>query len=166
VWLNIVDENSVHIIQQTPLLDTNVNKTKRRTLGESSAMVLLSLFLAVFLGSLSTVSPLPSGFIDEGVLSREAIITGAFAPNPRNGNKPMLILSTKNGNIYVQEDPDNSEENFLIGDFTGYLCTNGERGLQSITVHPNFTENYSIYLFYSNAVIDCPEWSSQPGITV
>ena len=104
-----------------------------------------------------TLPALPVGFIDEGVLSRDALITGAFAANPRNGNQPMLLLSTKTGQIYAAEDPDNSEDNVLVADLQFLLCTNGERGLQSIEPHPNFAENQYIYLFYSKAVTDCPE---------
>jgi glucose/arabinose dehydrogenase len=104
-----------------------------------------------------TISALPVGFIDEGVLSRDAIITGAFAPNPRNGNKPMLLLSTKTGQIYAAENPDTSEDDVLVADLRDLLCTNGERGLQSIEPHPNFAENHYLYLFYSSFVTDCPE---------
>jgi glucose/arabinose dehydrogenase len=114
------------------------------------------LFLVFVIRSL-TISALPVGFIDEGILSRDAIITGAFAPNPRNNNTPMLLLSTKTGQIYAMEDPDNSEANVLVADLQNLLCTNGERGLQSIEPHPNFAENQYLYLFYSRAVTDCPE---------
>jgi glucose/arabinose dehydrogenase len=107
--------------------------------------------------TLLSVLALPSGFVDEGVVSRDAIITGSFAPNPRNNGKQMLLLSSKNGLIYAMEDPDNSEVNVLIGDFSSIICTNGERGLQSIEPHPKFAENQYLYLFYSRLVPDCPE---------
>lgn len=113
--------------------------------------------LICLVGKFSSISALPVGFIDEGVASRDAIITGAFAPNPRNNDKPMLLLSSKNGQIYAVEDPDNSEADIVVGEFADALCTNGERGLQSIVPHPNFEENRYIYLFYSKFVVDCPE---------
>ena len=113
--------------------------------------------LLLFQKALTISAQLPVGFIDEGVVSRDAIITGAFAANPRNGNKPMLLLSTKTGQIYSVEDPDNSEVNVLVADLQSFLCSNGERGLQSIEPHPNFAENQYLYLFYSKAVTDCPE---------
>lgn len=124
------------------------------------AETLLTYFATILMwltNSFSSISALPAGFIDEGVASRDAIITGAFAPNPRNNGKPMLLLSSKNGRIFAVEDPDNSEEDVVVGDFAGVLCTNGERGLQSIAPHPNFSENRFIYLFYSKFVFDCPE---------
>ena len=100
---------------------------------------------------------IPDGFIDEGVVARNAILTGAFAPNPRNDGKPMLLLSSKNGEIYVLEDPDNSDKDTNIFSLDGVVCTNGERGLQSMLPHPNFLENGYIYLYYSSFVDDCPE---------
>jgi glucose/arabinose dehydrogenase len=109
------------------------------------------------LGGFISVSALPVGFVDEGVVSRDSIITGAFVANPRSNNKPMLLLSTKEGRIYAMEDPDNSETYIQIANFGSRICSNGERGLQSVTSHPNFIENRFIYLFYSKYVTDCPE---------
>ena len=125
----------------------------------STAMTfLLSFTKCLLFGAfLSVSSALPDGFVDEGVTSIDGIITGAFAPNPRNGNKPMLLLSSKSGQIFAVEDPDDSEDFVTVGDFSNILCTNGERGLQSITPHPNFTDNRYIYLFYSSLVDECPE---------
>ena len=123
---------------------------------EALPTCIVVLFVCLFI-RFSSTSALPAGFIDEGVTSRDAIITGAFAPNPRNNDKPMLLLSSKNGQIYAVEDPDNSEDNLVVADFADILCANGERGLQSITPHPKFNENQYIYLFYSKLVADCPE---------
>jgi glucose/arabinose dehydrogenase len=100
---------------------------------------------------------LPSGFIDEGVVARNAILTGAFMPNPRNDGKPMLLLSSKNGEVYVLEDPDNSDENFNIVTLDAHICTNGERGLQSMLPHPDFLENRYIYMYFSSFVDGCPQ---------
>jgi glucose/arabinose dehydrogenase len=97
---------------------------------------------------------LPTGFIDEGVANLDAI-TGAFAPNPRNDGKPMLLLSSKKGKIMVLEDPDNSDENIVIADLESIMCHNGERGLQSIRPHPNFSQNRYIYMFYMRLSNDC-----------
>jgi glucose/arabinose dehydrogenase len=98
----------------------------------------------------------PSGFIDEGVVARVAI-TGAFAPNPRNNNKPMLLLSSKEGQISVLEDPDNSDRNFQLADLKSLLCTNGERGLQTILPHPNFAQNRFIFMYYTANVRNCQD---------
>ena len=98
----------------------------------------------------------PTGFIDEGVIDISAI-TGAFAPNPRKDGKPMMLLSSKEGAINVLEDPDNSDDAILVADLSNILCTNGERGLQTILPHPNFKSNRYIFMYYSRKVADCPE---------
>jgi glucose/arabinose dehydrogenase len=125
-----------------------------------TSLSFIPILLLYLVGSFSSTFALPDGFIDEVVASRDAIITGAFAPNPRNNDKSMLLLSSKNGVIYAIEDPDNSEDGVVVGDFSDAICTNGERGLQSIAPHPNFKENRYIYLFYSKYVTDCPESES------
>ena len=99
---------------------------------------------------------LPSGFVDEGVVNLNAI-TGAFAPNPRNNGKPMLLLSSKEGQVVVLEDPDNSIDYITIADFENIMCHNGERGLESIRPHPDFANNRYIYMFYSLLLNDCIE---------
>ena len=111
-------------------------------------LVLLSLF--------DRGQSIPSGFADEGVASVIAI-TGAFAPNPRKGGKPMLLLSSKEGQVRVLEDPDNSDNYFLILDMENRMCHNGERGLQSIRPHPDFANNQYIYVFYSRLRDGCLE---------
>jgi hypothetical protein len=123
---------------------------------------------------------LPNGFIAETVLTSSSSnnndvrgITGKFAPHP-SGNttkSQILILVSKNGQVHVIENPDDSDENdaakstlildlaLVEGNGNG-ICTNGERGLQSITVHPkfglgDFHYNY-VYLFYTNYLENCP----------
>ena len=101
----------------------------------------------------------PSGFVDEGVIDLDAI-TGAFVPNPRNNGKPMLLLSAKEGEINALEDPDNSDSSIKVADMSGILCTNGERGLQTILPHPDFISNRFIFMYYSRKVNNCPEDAS------
>lgn len=115
----------------------------------------LPYLLPWFLILASCVVAVPRGFIDEGVTSVEAI-TGAFAPHPQNG-KPMLILSSKEGLIHVVPDPDNSDDNILVANFTGVTCSNGERGLQTILPHPNFFNNLFIFIYYTRYIDNCPE---------
>jgi Glucose / Sorbosone dehydrogenase len=97
------------------------------------------------------VGSVPEGFIVETVTNTKAI-TGTFAPNPRNGNKPMLILVEKKGLVSILEDPDNSPFSITVLDLgkrgTG-MCTNGERGLQNIVLHPQFETNRFVYLYYN-----------------
>lgn len=113
------------------------------------AFLLLSLLIVSCLA-------VPNGFIDEGVVNIVAI-TGAFAPNPRNNGKPMLLLSSKEGIVNVLEDPDNSDDFIKVADISSILCTNGERGLQTILPHPNFKSNPYIFMYYSRKVSNCPE---------
>jgi glucose/arabinose dehydrogenase len=111
--------------------------------------------LSLLLLIVSQVVAVPSGFIDEGITKVEAI-TGAFAANPQNG-KPMLILSSKEGLIHVVPNPDDSDENILVANFTSLTCTNGERGLQTILPHPNFFTNRYLYVYYTRFTANCPE---------
>lgn len=117
-----------------------------------------SLWAALLLALVATRScaAVPNGFIEEGVVSVIAI-TGAFAPNPRNGGKPMLLLSSKEGKIHVLEDPDNSDRDMQIGDLSQKICSNGERGLQTILPHPNFAQNRFLFMYYTKGVSGCPE---------
>jgi glucose/arabinose dehydrogenase len=111
------------------------------------------LFLAALL-QLSRAAP--NGFIDEGIADLIAI-TGAFAPNPHNAGKPMLLLSSKEGIVMVLEDPDNDDDMKVIADFDSRLCSNGERGLQTIRPHPDFAENRWLYVYYTRYREGCLE---------
>jgi glucose/arabinose dehydrogenase/PKD repeat protein len=119
--------------------------------------MILSLLLAViFLDTWRYCFAVPNGFVEEGLVDLKAI-TGAFAPNPRNGGKPMLLLSSKEGMINVLEDPDNSDNSFQIADMSSILCTDGERGLQTILPHPNFSSNRFIFMYYNRKTGNCDE---------
>jgi glucose/arabinose dehydrogenase len=70
----------------------------------------------------------------------------------------MLLLASKNGEISVLENPDESDETQIIltlGD--DEMCINGERGLQSVVVHPNFSQNHYVYVFYAKFREGCLE---------
>jgi hypothetical protein len=102
---------------------------------------------------------LPSKFIAEVVTDVRAI-KGTFATNPRNENKAMLLLVSKEGQVYALEDPDNSPVSSVILDLSDKMCTNEERGLQSIVIDPQFDDNKYVYLYYSKRVGDCtPNYS-------
>ena len=98
------------------------------------------------------------GFIEELVASERAF-TGAFIPNPKgDGLPPMLLISSKPGLVHVLKDPDNSIETELVLDMSAKLCTNGERGMQAVTPHPNFgIDNHLIYIYYTLLAPDCLE---------
>jgi len=90
-------------------------------------------------------------FIDEVVTSTKAM-SGTFMPNPRNGNKPMMILNSKNGQINVLEDPDESPYSIEIMDLSDgdtKVCTNGERGLHTVIPSPNFAKNRHLFAFFT-----------------
>ena len=112
--------------------------------------------LLVVLSLIASSHGIPTGFVDEGVATIGAI-TGAFAPNPRNGGNPMLLLSSKEGKVMVVEDPDNSDEFDVILDLESRMCHNGERGLQSIRPHPDFATNQYLYVFYAQENNGCLE---------
>jgi hypothetical protein len=99
---------------------------------------------------------LPNKFIAEVVTDVRAI-KGTFATNPRNGNKPLLLLVSKEGQVYALEDPDNSPHAITILDLDGRMCTNQERGLQTIAIDPNFDKNRFVYLYYSKREGECTE---------
>jgi glucose/arabinose dehydrogenase len=100
------------------------------------------------------------GFIEEIVASERAM-TGAFINNPQPGanfGKPMLLISTKSGLVHAMPDPDNDMDNKIeILNIEDKLCTNGERGMQTIAPHPNFDENYYIYIYYTAFEEGCAE---------
>ena len=115
--------------------------------------LLLSLSLSKALASV-----IHDGFIDEVVTSTKAM-SGTFMPNPRNGNKPMMILNAKNGNINVLENPDESPDSIEIMDLSEgpELCTNGERGLHTVIPSPNFAENRHLFAFFTKYREECLE---------
>jgi PKD repeat protein len=110
----------------------------------------LFLFLAI------PCAAVPSGFVDEGIADLP-VTKGAFAPNPRNGGKPMLLLSGKTGLINVLENPDTSSVSFQVADMSTLLCLNGPHGLYSIIAHPDFLSNGYIYMYYTRYVLNCPD---------
>ena len=92
---------------------------------------------------------LPPGFVDEGV-GRVPGGTGAnFAPNVQTGQGHVLFVTTKDGLLYVFDNPDQSGSKRVVMDITDRVCSNGERGLQGITPHYSFEETRWLYLFYT-----------------
>mmetsp|Transcript_20030 Transcript_20030/g.21475 ORF Transcript_20030/g.21475 Transcript_20030/m.21475 type:complete len:1023 (+) Transcript_20030:179-3247(+) len=106
------------------------------------------------------VSSLPAGFVKELIVNTPAV-TGTWASNPRAPDgKQMLLLASKTGTIKALENPDESDQVITILDLRfdqKDLCTNGERGIQGITIHPQFEKNRFVYLFYPVYVEGCPE---------
>ena len=115
-------------------------------------------FWTLFLLSKSFAEVVNDGFISEVVTGKKAM-SGTFVPNPRNENKPMMILNAKNGQVYVLEDPDESSDTIEIMDLSEgpKLCNNGERGLHTVIPSPNFTENRHLFAFFTLYKEDCLE---------
>lgn len=114
------------------------------------------LILNLFPGAIFTLA-LPKGFVEEELIRVNAI-TGAFASNPRQNGKPMLLLAAKEGQVLVFEDPDKSETYQKIADFSELICTNGERGVLTIRPHPDFgVKNFYIFIYYTRYRDGCHE---------
>lgn len=107
------------------------------------------------------------GFIAEVVTTVKAM-SGTFAPNPRNGGRPMMIVNSKNGQIHVIENPDDdSPGSLLVLDINRHLCTNGERGLHTVIAHPDFGRtNLFLYAFYTKFREECLEDATDGPVNV
>jgi glucose/arabinose dehydrogenase len=129
---------------------------------------------------ISVVQALPEGFVSEVVNPRTKAVTGVFAPNVRRkDHRPMMIVVSKPGRVRVLENPENfNDENDdgedvytnkendgsnVILDLSpgekdsNRICDNGERGLTSIAVHPDFLETRWVYLYYTRWREGCKE---------
>ena len=103
---------------------------------------------------------LPQGFIDEELTSINGPMTGAFAPNPRNNGKPMLLIGTEQNVIYAIEDPDSGntfDKEIIIADLSTLTCQTGPRGLLSMMVHPDFATRPYVFIFYTPLLGQCTE---------
>ena len=63
----------------------------------------------------------------------------------------MMILNSKEGQINVLEDPDESPYSIEIMDLLDgdtKVCTNGERGLHTVIPSPNFAKNRHLFAFF------------------
>jgi glucose/arabinose dehydrogenase len=119
---------------------------------QSSPTLFLAVFILFFYCQIAY--SLPSGFIAEDV-TRATAITGAFAWH--KSNQAVLFLSSKEGSLIVLEDPDNSDKFSNVANFKTWMCTDGERGLQSIRPHPNFLKNRYLFVYYTKFKEGCDE---------
>jgi len=125
-----------------------------------SDAVLLSMSV-ILLSMVAFTAALPSGFVSE-IVSDVNAVSGAFAPHPQTGD-PILVLVSKSGKVHALLDPDSlSSKAPKILDLEGKMCTNGERGLQNVAIHPNFEENRYVYLFYTTFKEDCLKDEDEP----
>lgn len=89
------------------------------------------------------MAAVPAGFSDTELFNLGTQVTAlAFTPDGR------LLLSTQGGTLRVYQNGALLPTAALtFGDES--LCTNSERGLLGIAVHPSFATNHFIYLFYT-----------------
>ena len=84
----------------------------------------------------------PAGFGDSLVASVGSPIALAFTPDGR------LLVTTQGGALrIIQNDALLATPALTFS--TSSICTNSERGLLGVAVHPTFAANHFIYLFYT-----------------
>lgn len=90
----------------------------------------------------SPATGLPSGFTDDLIAQVSGPSELRWTPDGR------MLVTGKGGLLRVV-----SSAGALLTtpalDLSSRLCTNGERGLVGLAVHPDFAENRSIYLYYT-----------------
>ncbi|HEU4346361.1 MAG TPA: PQQ-dependent sugar dehydrogenase, partial [Actinoplanes sp.] len=99
----------------------------------------------------AAAAALPSGFSDTLVTNVSGPMDVAWTPDGR-----MLIIG-KAGQVRVYRGGTLLPAAAL--DLSARLCTVGEQGLAGIAVHPNFTTNHYVYLYYIYNKLNngCPE---------
>ena len=130
-------------------------------------MIMILLVLIFIATRIASGAVIHEGFIDEVVTTTKAM-SGTFAPNPRNSNRPMMILNAKNGQVHVLEDPDESSDSIKVLDLSDgkRICNNGERGLHTVIPSPNFVDNQYLYAFFTKYRQDCRESSKEGPFNV
>lgn len=115
----------------------------------SFTILLLSLILSLF--SFGNAIITPNDFDDKQVQGMWMTTDFAFLPGGE------MLITTKNGQIYIMRNPlalDSPKD--LVLDLASKICTNGERGVNSILVDGNFDANRYVYVYYTwNLNNDC-----------
>ncbi len=121
-------------------------QTIRTALGTLALMDEVLFILLLFIGSShgapSVQSTLPADFQDT--------LVAGFLGGPMDvawTHDGRMLIATRNGQVRVYSN------GVLLSnpavDLSGVLCTQDERGLAGIAVHPNFSTNHYIYLYYT-----------------
>lgn len=114
------------------------------TLAACGSCVLAAILLLNLLVSQPASAALPPDFDDNQVASLGFITDFAFLPGGQ------LLISEKSGNIFLMEDPLSLGSNLTqVLDISGRICTNGERGINSMLIDPNFNSNRYVYVWYT-----------------
>lgn len=103
----------------------------------------------VILLCLDGVSAVPDGFEDTELIRSISFLTKfTFTPD---GHK--MLISLKRGTILVFNDPNGDwsfdSRSIALEFLEDVLCFNGERGIQTIELHPDFTNNRLIHIYYN-----------------
>ena len=98
---------------------------------------------------ISLVYGLPTGFRDEGIVTKAGASAFSFIPKNKQGDY-MIFLTLKRGEMVAIPNPDDEDPTQIdILDIKSRVCNNGERGLQTVVAHPNFLQNHYIYIYYT-----------------
>lgn len=129
-------------------------------------MVTLCRLFVVALALSAVRAAVPAGFVIQQVTHIDDATSISEVPTMAGGRQRLLATS-KNGRIYmvtVTEDLTTdfgvpSVETTQIADFSGVVCSTGERGLLNALVHPDFeADKPYIYVFYTfRADTNCEE---------
>ncbi|KAL3942729.1 MAG: hypothetical protein SGBAC_003136 [Bacillariaceae sp.] len=86
----------------------------------------------------------PPDFDDKQVKSISLLTDFVFLPDGQ------MLISEKNGKIHVMEDPLSLNSGTrTVANLEGVICTNGERGVNSMLVDPDFNTNRYVYVYYT-----------------
>jgi len=97
--------------------------------------------LPLLAGAAGSVPSPPAGFSDSLVATVPSPTALAFAPDGR------LLIATQPGVLRVYRDPALLPAPAL--DLGSRVCADRERGLEGVTVDPEFATNRYIYLYYT-----------------
>lgn len=99
----------------------------------------------------------PAGFDDTLIADVSAPMDVAWTPDGR------MLIPSKHGQLRVYQDGALLPTPAL--DLSSVVCTNGERGLVGIDVHPNFAANHFVYLYYTynRGTTLCTEGDADPS---
>ncbi|CAJ1966121.1 unnamed protein product [Cylindrotheca closterium] len=101
-----------------------------------------SLLLLVSLKDASAA--LPPNFDEKLVKSLSLLTDFVFLPDGQ------MLISEKNGKIHVMENPLSLDSGIrTVMNLEGVICNNGERGVNSMLVDPNFNSNRYVYVYYT-----------------
>ncbi len=124
--------------------------------GLAAAMIAVMMLGLSLAPSITRAATLPAQFSDDLVASVGSPTSLAFTPDGR------LLITTQGGQLRVVENGTLLPAPALS--LGSKLCTNSERGLLGVAVHPSFAGTRYVYLFYTfNKHNTCP--TGQPTNT-